>query len=57
MQISTAQEVNLTPYRAKIAQKATRKKQKRAKDDCRKEAIYALFCSVQAHLFKRYAVF
>ena len=57
MQISAAQEVNLTPYRAKIAQKTTRKKQKRAKDDCRKEAICALFCSVQAHLFKRYAVF
>ena len=57
MQISAAQEVNLTPYRAKIAQKTTQKKQKRAKNDCRKEAIYALFCSVQAHLFKRYAIF
>ena len=57
MQIIAAQEANLTPYRVKIVQKATRKKQKRAKDDCRKEAIYALFCSVQAHLFKRYAVF
>ena len=57
MQIIAAQEVNLTPYRVKIVQKATRKKQKRAKDDCRKKAFYALFCSVQAHLFKRYAVF
>lgn len=57
MQINAAQEVNLTPYCTKIAQKTTRKKQKRAKNDCRKEAIYALFCSVQAHLFKRYAIF
>jgi len=32
MQISAAQEVNLTPYRAKIAQKTTQKK--RAKIYC-----------------------
>lgn len=57
MQISAAKEVNLTPYRAKIVQKTTRKKQKRAKDDRRNEAICASFCSVQTHLFKRYAIF
>lgn len=57
MQISAAKEVNLTPYRAKIVQKTTRKKQKRAKDDRRNETICASFCSVQAHLFKRYAIF